>query len=375
MPSLKHKMLLHLKNIPGWRTNRKIIVFSVDDYGNIRIASKEARLRLILKGLNLSGNRFDQYDALEDSNDLEALFGALTSVKDSRGNHATFTAFAVPATIDFSRMAAEGYQSYKYALLNDVLESSPGYIGTWKLWQEGIKNRFLVPQFHGREHVNLKFLNHFLQSKHPMVMACLEERCWAGLDFSPFPNLDYVSAFSFEHRSEMASLSFIAVDGLAKFENVFGFRARNFNAPGASAHSDLEKVLAENGINYIDTPSLKREYQGNGKHVYKYRYMGQSNSFNQAYLIRNCIFEPSLSEDAVERSLYEISIAFQYNKPAVLSSHRVNFCGHIDEKNRKNGITSLQSLLLQVVRRWPDVEFMAADELGDLIASENGLPK
>ncbi|MCX8491159.1 MAG: hypothetical protein ORN54_08835 [Cyclobacteriaceae bacterium] len=373
MLSLKQKILLRVKNIPGWRTNRKIVVFSVDDYGNIRIASKEARLRLISRGLNLSANRFDHYDALEDSNDLDALFGALSSVKDLNGNHAVFTAFAVPATIDFDRMASEGYERFQYVLLNDVLERTLGYDGTWKHWQEGIKNRFIIPQFHGREHVNLKFLNHFLQQKNKMVLACLEERCWAGLDFSPFPNLDYVSSFSFEQHSEMESLNSIAIDGLAKFENVFGYSARNFNSPGASAYSDLEKVLAANGIRYIDTPPLKREHKGNGKYIKRYGYVGQSNSFNQTYLIRNCVFEPSLTNgvDSVERALYEVAVAFQFSKPAVISSHRVNFCGHIDEKNRAMGITALHSLLHKIVERWPDVEFMTANELGDLIASEN----
>ena len=39
MSSLNH-IRNHIKNISGWRTNRKIIVFSVDDYGNVRLSSK-----------------------------------------------------------------------------------------------------------------------------------------------------------------------------------------------------------------------------------------------------------------------------------------------------------------------------------------------
>jgi len=63
----------------------------------------------------------------------------------------------------------------------------------------------------------------------------------------------------------------------------------------------------------------------------------------------------------------QIEAAFLWNKPAIISSHRVNFCGHIDENNRKKGLTSLKQLLDEIVKRWPDVEFMSADELGDTI--------
>ena len=40
--SVKNHIKNHLKNISGWRTNRKLVIFSVDDYGNVRLASKSA---------------------------------------------------------------------------------------------------------------------------------------------------------------------------------------------------------------------------------------------------------------------------------------------------------------------------------------------
>jgi|GEM_PF-6332554 len=36
----------YIKNIPGWKSNRKLLVFAVDDYGNIRLSSKAAREKL-----------------------------------------------------------------------------------------------------------------------------------------------------------------------------------------------------------------------------------------------------------------------------------------------------------------------------------------
>jgi hypothetical protein len=59
----------------------------------------------------------------------------------------------------------------------------------------------------------------------------------------------------------------------------------------------------------------------------------------------------------------QIETAFRWNKPAIISSHRVNYCGHIDPNNREIGLSALKNLLDQIVNKWPDVEFMAADEL------------
>ena len=88
------------------------------------------------------------------------------------------------------------------------------------------------------------------------------------------------------------------------------------------------------------------------------------------YEVRNIVFEPThdISVDWVNYSLKQIETAFRWNRPAIISSHRVNFCGHIDPNNRKKGINALKELLHKMVNKWPEVEFMAANELGDLIS-------
>ena len=87
------------------------------------------------------------------------------------------------------------------------------------------------------------------------------------------------------------------------------------------------------------------------------------------YQVRNVVFEPTHNRgiDWVNYSLRQVEIAFRWNRPAIISSHRVNFCGHIDPNNRKKGISALKELLHKIVQKWPDVEFMSANELGDLI--------
>jgi hypothetical protein len=62
-----------------------------------------------------------------------------------------------------------------------------------------------------------------------------------------------------------------------------------------------------------------------------------------------------------------IQVAFLYNKPAVISSHRVNYVGYIDSKNRDIGLGQLKKLLERVVERWPDVNFISTDQLKNYI--------
>lgn len=367
--NIKRKVLLSLKNIPGWKTSRKIVVFSVDDYGNIRIASNQAKENLKKAGLKLEGNRFDEFDALENREDLTALYETLTTVKDKNNRHAVFTAFSVPANIDFEAVKKSDYTKYIYELLPETLRRLPGYEGTWQLWQEGIKDRLLVPQFHGREHLNINVFNHLLADRDRELVACIENKSYAGIGNNPIPHTSYAAAYSFNKMEENEEHKITIEDGLNAFERVFGYRAKNFMAPGEKDNRCLEKTLFEGGIHYIDTNIVQLEHQGGGNYKKIFNYLGKTNKLGQTYLIRNSVFEPLLNKsiDCVDLCLSEIEIAFKFGKPANISTHRVNFAGQIDPKIREFGLAELNRLLKAIVKKWPDVEFMTADELGKLI--------
>lgn len=377
---LKDKIKLNAKNLVGWKTKRKIVVFSIDDYGNVRLNSKQARENLDKNGITVKSNSkgFDLYDSLETRNDLETLFDTLTSVKDRNGKSAVFTPFAVPCNIDFEAMKRSNYKDYIYELLPDTYEklsiNQPVvYKGVWDLWQEGIKKGLLVPQFHGREHFNLKLFEEKLSKKERDLMIVLDNRSFARICSNSHKNISVSAAFDFWSFSENERFKEIIKDGLDAFETVFGYRADHFNPPGGREHPVIHKALKENGIQYIDTPLIKNEHQGKGRYKKVFNYTGKENKLGQIYLVRNVVFEPTDDRgvDWVSYALQQIETAFRWNRPAIISSHRVNFCGHIDEKNREKGLNALQSLLQKVTERWPEVEFMAANELGKTIASNS----
>lgn len=373
--NLKETLAVNVKNIVGWKTKRKIVVFSVDDYGNVQLDSKDARDKLFANGLKTI-TRFDQFDALETPDDLHALYETLSSVKDKSNRPAVFTAFSVCANIDFERMRDDGYSTYYYEELPDTFEKLKGYQGAWDLWQQGMRDRLLSPQFHGREHLNVKVLMERLQRKDPLVLACFDNRSYTAIADTGYRTIDFSAALDFYHFEENEELKKVAADGLDLFEQVFGYRAKNFTPCGSNGYSStLDPILFAGGIQYIDTSRFKADHLGEGRFEKReFNYTGKKNTLGQSYLVRNCVFEPTDERgiDWVTFCMRQIEAAFRWHMPANISSHRVNFCGQIDPNNRTQGLQALRQLLTAIVKRWPDVEFMTSRELGDVMTADQG---
>ena len=57
-----------------------------------------------------------------------------------------------------------------------------------------------------------------------------------------------------------------------------------------------------------------------------------------------------------------------YPKPEYRQMTDLDFL--IDEENRKRNLVSLEKLLTEITKKWPDVEFMTTPELGKEIAEK-----
>lgn len=361
MRDIFQQIKLNVKNIPGWKTDRKIVAFAVDDYGNVRVHSKKARDRMNKAGLKVE-NRFDAYDALETEQDLSLLFDTLSSVKDAHGRHPVFTALTVVANINFEDQLERS--KYVYELLPETFVKNKQE-KTWILWQEGTTKGLLFPQFHGREHLNVKLLEANLDLGEYTTRVSIENKSYTSIHNQLFPTISYTAAFDIETSDDLTPQEEILRKGLDHFEEIFGWRSKTFNPPGGRENRFLHKVLFDNGIEFIETPFLKKEHMGNNKYRWSLNYTGKRNIYGQHFLVRNCVFEPTSNDkiDWVGLCVKQIESAFQRKKPAVISSHRVNFCGHIEENNRKQGISSLKHLLNEILNLWPEVEFMSTLEL------------
>jgi hypothetical protein len=130
----------------------------------------------------------------------------------------------------------------------------------------------------------------------------------------------------------------------------------------------MEENLSKYGIKGLDKPFIHKIHQGGGKYNWEMNFSGKSKKTGLNKLVRNVVFEPNNGKkDHVGLALRQIEAAFYWRKPANISSHRVNFCGYIQQGNRKNGLSQLQELLQKIVKRWPDVEFITTKELCNLV--------
>lgn len=363
---MKQTLFNNLKNLRGWTTDRKIVVFSVDDYGNVRLDSRQARENMDKAGLKVH-SRFDAFDALETREDLEMLFENLTSVRDRNGRPAVFTPFAVPCNIDFEAMAVDNCSGYRYEMLPTTFEKlsarqPEAYEGAWALWQEGVEKGLLAPQFHGREHFNLKVFEEKLAARDHEVMTCLENRSYSSISKSGYPTIGYTAAFSFDDSADHELFDEIIRTGANAFEKTFGYRSIYFTPPGGGEHARLHPVLKDAGFDFVNEAFLKSEHQGGGRFKKRLNWTGKELFGGTKAIVRNVVFEPAAEgeRDSVGYALKQIETSFRWRKIAHVSSHRVNFCGHISPQNRKHGVERLGALLRAIISRWPDVEFMSA---------------
>lgn len=366
--NIKRQIAGHLRHIFGWRTYEKLIVLNVDDYGSIRLASRAARDVLRRRIPNLSGY-MDNFDALETREDLAALFEVLERARGADGKPAVVTAYALSANPDFDTLRSEG--RYVPEALPDTfarleVEQKQAYEGTWALWQEGMHRELLHPQFHGREHFSLPLIEAKLAKNDDDLRANLEVDSMAGLRRLPaMPGVGFTHSFGLHDESLLPCQREVIKDGLDRFEKVFGFRSRTFTPPAQRLHPLLDDFVFRHGVRAIDKPFLTRRPTGKGKSRPMVSFLRAPTRERPGTIVRTLSFEPcsNARSDAIGHALRQIELAFRFRKPAIISSHRVNFAGHIDPSNRSRGLTALRALLAAITRRWPDARFITADQL------------
>jgi len=367
---LKTPIVRHLSNLTGWRSSQRIIVVESDDWGSIRMPSNKIYNSLKNNGLDLDSYdsyRYNHYDTLASSDDLAMLYEVLSEYKDKNGNNPVMTAISLVANPDFDKIRNSGFSEYIYESFTDTLKKYSRK-GAFRLWQEGIEKGLFVPQFHGREHLNIASWMRALQKNDRETMLAFDHGMW-GFNNKHTHCLSYQAAFDLEYSEDLTVQEEVIIGGLTLFKKLHNYKAEYFVPPNGPFNNSLEKAAAMHGIKYMMASKIQHEALGNGSTRKVLHWLGQKNKLGQRYITRNCFFEPSdRSKDWVDSCMSDISIAFKWNKPAIISSHRVNYIGTLDPSNRSHGLHQLRELLKQIVSKWNNVEFMTSTELGKLIS-------
>lgn len=359
----------HLLNIRGKSLKTKYIVFESDDWGSERIPSRESLNYLVSSGIDVHRNPFNYLDSLETDDDLSALYELLIRFKDSKGNYPVITANCVTANPDFTKIRASGFREYFYENVLETYKSKKGCGNTFRLIKEGISAGIFHPQFHGREHLNVRQWLVALQSRNELLLKAFNEGIYAiDLESESTMRPNFTAAFDAKSDCEIDEHRNIIREGVTLFRDNFGYSSLSFIAPCYVWAPSLEIILNENGIKYIQGLPVQNIPTSTAKYGKKYHYQGQRNKMQQLYFVRNCFFEPAFNDrfNWIEDCFKRLKIIFYWGKPAIIGCHRLNFIGSLNEENRNNNLRDLSILLRLILKTWPDVEFTTTDKLGEL---------
>lgn len=365
-----------ITNLRGWRTNRKIVVIESDDWGSIRMPSKEVYQNCLKAGYRVDLNAYEKYDSLASEDDLELLFDLLTSFKDRKGNHPVITANSLVANPDFQKIRESNFEEYHYESIKDTFQRYPNHANCLQLWKTGINEGVFYPQSHGREHLNVSMFMNALRSRDEDALFGFEHEMPGCIPKGNGKGGNkYVEALKYNGINDKKDKLNIVIKGLDNFNELFGYSSESFIAPNYRWSPDFNEAVAKKGVKYLQGQRKFLESISKDSVKLHSQYLGKKTTHGQIYLLRNAVFEPSMFklkvDDWVSRCLKDIDIAFKLKKPAVICSHRINYVGFLDEKNRDSNLKMLHELMKGILSRWPDTEFLNSEELGRVICEEN----
>lgn len=367
---LINQVIRNVANIPGWSTRRKLLVIESDDWGSIRMRSLQDKKAMEQKGFDFKNQPFNRFDALESNDDLSSLLEVLSRHKDRQGRFAVLTALMNVANPDFEAIERSDFQSYHYEPFTETLRRYPNHHRVFEIYSEAQRSKLISLEFHGREHLNYqRWMRRLQEGNKSLHMAFQHGVTGVHLGIHGESLGDMQAAFDPELASDLFGMASSLSDGLDLFNRLWNRRARYFVPTNGPFNLLFDQTLKANGIEFIHRERLHRDVFADGETQLnlRFNYLGRKNGYGQYLFLRNAFFEPFENKDALSGALLGIERAFRWGKPAILLTHRVNYIGSIEESNRTSGLRQLDCLLSEILKRWPDVEFISSSELGDLI--------
>ena len=369
---LYYNLILNVKNIPGWRTSRKILVIECDDWGGIRIPSKEVYEKLLKAGLPMIKGNF-RFDTMETEEDLDMLFNVLESIKDKNGHSAIMSPITNTANPDFEKIRQSDFTEYHYEKFTETLIRYGRGYEVIKLWKKGIQAGIFIPELHGREHITVQIWLRKLREGNRDLLLAFDH----GLAALDIPGIhpaagEFRPEFYFDSENQKPFLKRSIKEGVALFNDIFDYTPRAFVPSNGIFHPDFEETVAKAGVKFLYVSHSMPYPSNNGELKYRHFITGQKGPGGLTYYTRNCGFEPAAKRyTGIDLTMKQIAAAFRWHKPAIISTHRTNFTGGIESANRDRGLSELSKLLKAIVKRWPDVEFMSSGDSLEFMRNSN----
>lgn len=345
------------------RIHKKVVVIESDDWGAIRTPSRAALKAFAAQNFELEKSIY-KVDALASSTDLSDLFGLLSSHRNSNGQHPVITANAIMANPDFEKIEASDFKAFHCEPFTQTFQHYPEHENNLAIWHKAEEEGLFIPEYHGREHLNINRWLKRLQSGDKKLRHAFD---WQST-YSGQADYAFMEAYDWDTPQEVDLHKQILKDGATIFETTFGRKPNAFIAPCYNWDPELEQTISNLGIQWIQGISAQLAPTGTFNEYKPVKhFFGQKNGYGSRYNIRNVYFEPVNNPDVdwTDRAMARIHAAFLMNKPAVISTHRVNYVGFIDPSNRDNGLLHLDQLLKAILKKWPEIEFVSTAQLSN----------
>ena len=366
--AVRNRAALAYNSHMDFRTDRKILVLESDDWGSVRMSSRKSWEALKAMGYAVDKRPYERYDALETNSDVECLAGVLLKYTDHHGHHPVITANYLTANPDFEAIRINGFSEYVSEPIETTYCNYPASGKVINMMKDGLKEGVFMPQCHGREHLNVcSWMEALRRRDKDVLMAFSHNMCGISPKGDATRGNSYVVALRSRTADEARYVESAVKTALAEFRKLWGYSSISFVAPNYTWNDRIENILVQNGVEIMQTSRIQRK---SSTEDYRYLYSGKASSSGLVYSIRNCQFEPSTSrrpDDEADSCLKQINQAFCQHKIAVVSTHRINYVSAIDGSNRENNLKRLDYLISEVLRRYPEVEFMSSRDLREIL--------
>ena len=332
--NFRNLLAKHYINLRAWKTNRKIVVIESDDWGSIRMASKDVYNKLLIKNIPVDKSYFTRNDSLETNEDIYILQDTLSQFKDKNDRSPIITLNTLVANPDFEKIKESRFEKYYLKTIeNTYNENKIDSSKVLEIYKDSINsNEYFKPQFHGREHLNVRKYMANLKDKKKYDLLGLDFKCILGLTEGEqiksreyYDRDNYMAGFEALGEPHEQEIIEITNNGLKMFKQIFGIKSESFVAQSLIWGDFLLPVLKEHHVKYIQG-AQQFVPLGDGRLKVVNKFTGNKTLCNHLLWRRNASFEPSSQPrlDWADKCLKEIEIAFMWKTPAI--SDYIMFC-------------------------------------------------
>lgn len=317
-------------------------------------------------------------NTLETEEDLDRLYRTLMSFRDSIGRSPVFTANFVMTNPSFSQISASGFTEYHSVPITF------GFPGTWTLrnsavqaWHRGIKNKLIVPEYHGLSHFNYSRWLEGLRKGDKKLLDFFEEEMVTTSQKNPtVAEYGVRSASGIEYESFEQQYSNI-VAGMQIFASAFSLYPKSTIPPHDILNSLSLLAFAKAGIRLVQSERRSASsILGLNQLDFRTpidalrRVLLQLTVITRMY--RNIRLENGEQEEPSANELS--SCVFKLGSPVIVGTHRQNYVGGVDPKAASQGVKRLEDFLAGLCEG-PNLFFLTSSEVSQLSSKGHSIEK